>query len=243
MLRLAHGLAFEDLYRRDGLVRLDGHFLAFLEGADPSLRSRLIAARGDPDSVEPKAESQLLLDLAPSLERFLAELFGIVDEVARLKDRHDELAPLYRIKRQFVQRRAATKIKPAEAETVDADVLERELRALFGADFSELAFATHVDRWLADESGHPRELDLALKYAAWALHTATGRARHTHSVLFKQPVKIDPFNLLVHAEKSDPDGVPTYRIAPDRIRRRDGFKLTDPGMDLVGALDQTNYCI
>ena len=243
MLRLAHGLAFEDLYRHDGLVRLDGHFLAFLEGADPSLRARLIAARGDPDSVEPKAESQLLLDLAPSLERFLAELFGIVDEVARLKHRHDELAPLYRIKRQFVQRRAGTKIKPAEAETVDADALERELRTLFGGKFDELAFAAHVERWLADEAGHARELELALKYAAWALHTAAGRAQHAHGVLFKQPAKIDPFNLLVHAGKSEPDGVPTYRIAPDRIRRRDGFGLTDPGTDLVGALDQTNYCI
>src|SRR6185503_8887300 len=26
-------------------------------------------------------------------------------------------------------------------------------------------------------------------------------------------------------------------------RRREGFKLTDPGTDLVGALDETNYCI
>jgi NADPH-dependent glutamate synthase beta subunit-like oxidoreductase/NAD(P)H-flavin reductase len=29
----------------------------------------------------------------------------------------------------------------------------------------------------------------------------------------------------------------------EHLRRRDGFALTDPGTDLVGALDQANYCI
>ncbi len=29
----------------------------------------------------------------------------------------------------------------------------------------------------------------------------------------------------------------------DRWRDREGFKLTDPGMDLTGALDQAHYCI
>jgi len=62
-------------------------------------------------------------------------------------------------------------------------------------------------------------------------------------VLFKVPAKIDPHNLLVHAQKSDREGVVTYTIRPEHIRRRKGFALTDPGTDLVGALDQANYCI
>jgi NADPH-dependent glutamate synthase beta subunit-like oxidoreductase/NAD(P)H-flavin reductase len=243
MLRLAHGLAFEDLYRREGLLELDGHFLVFLETAEPALRARLVTARAQPDLLEGKAESQLLLDLAPHLERFLSQLFGIADEVLAAARRHDELAPLYSVKRQFVQRRAGTRIKPAEAEALDGAALERELARLFGGVFDELAFATHVERWLKAEGEHASELDLALKYAGWALHAPAGRARHQAGVLFKQPAKTDPYHLLGHAEKDEHDGITSYRIAPGRIRRRDGFKLTDPGMGLVGALDHANYCI
>ncbi len=242
-LQLAYGLAFEDLYRRPGLVRLDGHFVAFLETADAALAGRFRAGRADPEGLDAKAESQLLLDLAPHLERFLAQLFGIADEVLALARRHDELAPLYSVKRQFVQRRAGTRIKPADAEALDAAALERELTPLFGGTFDELAFATHVERWLAHEADHVHELDLALKYAAWALHTAAGRERHRAGVLFKQPAKTDPHHLLVHAEQDEHDGITSYRIQPDHLRRRNGFELTDPGTDLVGALDQANYCI
>ncbi len=243
MLRLAHGLAFEDLHHRDGLLRLDRHFAAFLEAADPALAARLAAGRADPDALDAKAESQLLLDLAPHLERFLAQLFGIADEVLALAHRHGELAPLYAIKRQFVQRRAGTKIKPADAAALDGPALERELAALLGGSFDELAFATHVERWLKTEDQHARELELALKYAGWALHAPAGRARHEAGVLFKQPAKVDPYRLLGHAEQDEHDGITSYRIRPDHLRRRDGFKLTDPGMDLVGALDHANYCI
>ena len=242
-LRLAHGLAFEDLYHRAGLVRLDDRFLAFLDTADSPLAGRLRAGRADPEALDAKAESQLLLDLAPHLERFLAQLFGIADEVLALARRHDALAPLYTVKRQFVQRRAGTRIKPAEAAALDGAALERELATLFAGRFDEVTFATHVDRWLAHEAEHAGELDLALKYAAWALHTAAGHERHQNGVLFKQPAKIDPQHLLVHAEKDEHDGVTSYRIEPDHLRRRTGFELTDPGTDLVGALDQANYCI
>jgi hypothetical protein len=99
-LQLAHGLAFEDLYRRAGLVRLDDRFTGFLETADAALAARLRAGRADPEALDAKAESQLLLDLAPHLERFLSQLFGIADEVLGLAGRHDELAPLYAVKRQ-----------------------------------------------------------------------------------------------------------------------------------------------
>jgi len=242
-LRLAHGLAFEELYRRAGLVRLDGHFLASLEAADPALAGRLRAARADPEGLAAKDESQLLLDLVPHLDRFLARLFGIADEVLALAGRHDALAPLYSVKRQFVQRRAGTRIKPAQAATLDGPALERALAARFGGAFDEREFAVHVEGWLADEAAHAAELDLALRYAGWALHTAAGRERHRAGVLFKLPAKVDPHHLLAHAQSEVRDGVTSYRIAPDSLRRRDGFALTDPGTDLVGALDQANYCI
>ena len=52
-LSLAHGLAFEDLYRRPGLERIDAEFARFLASADPALQERyaalaeMLAAAGD----------------------------------------------------------------------------------------------------------------------------------------------------------------------------------------------------
>lgn len=243
MLRLAHNLQFADLYQREGLLKLDAHFLDFVGTAAPALKERLITARANPDALAQKEESTLLLDLAPHLERFLAQLFGIADDVLALAAKHDELAPLYTVKRQFVQRRAATKIKPPEAQSFNGPDLARELTELFGNRFDELTFATHVEAWLKDEAAHARSLDLALKYAAWALHTPAGRHAHRDGVLFKLPAKIDPYNLLVHARREEDDGVAKFSIRPEHVRRREGFALTDQGTDLAGALDQANYCI
>jgi NADPH-dependent glutamate synthase beta subunit-like oxidoreductase/NAD(P)H-flavin reductase len=247
MLKLAFGLSFAELYRRDGLARLDAAFLSHLEAVDAScagaLQARLRAAREDPASLDNKAESALILEIAPHLDDFLAELFGIEAEFRALAARHHELAPLYTVKRQFVQRRAANKVKPDEAAKLDGYALEARLKELLGGTFDELSFARKVSHWLADEPAHAAELDSAMKYAAWAVHTPAGREHVAAGVLFKIPAKTDAQNLLVHAQKREHEGIVTYTIKPEHIRRRRGFALTDPGTDLVGALDQANYCI
>ncbi len=242
-LNLAHGLAFEDLYRREGLLRIDAAFLAALNESDADLGRQLDAARSAPESLSAKDESALILALAPHLEKFCAELFGIAPAVQSLTRRHEELAPLYSVKRQFVQRRATSKVKPEDAAQLDGPALERELRRHFGGRFDELTFAQHVTRWLADEPAHAKELDLATRYAAWALHTEAGREHAQGGVLFKAPAKVDPRHLIHRAETVNLQGASAHRIKPEHIRRREGFKLTDPGTDLVGALDHANYCI
>src|SRR5215467_9652886 len=105
-LALKHGLSFADLYDRDGLARLDRAFVAHLSAADAELHNRLMTARRDPAAIEGLEESNLLVDLAAHLEDFVGELFGIESEVRDLQARHHELAPLYSVKRLFVQRRA-----------------------------------------------------------------------------------------------------------------------------------------
>jgi len=243
MNALAFGFEFADLYRREGLLGIDAAFLERLGPADANLKARLVAARSAPDALSAKDESALILDTAPHLERFVAELFGIAGEVQSLARRHEELVPLYAVKRQFVQRRAASKIRPEEAQALDGPAIERDLRRLFGGRFDELTFAQHVTRWLADETAHARELDLATRYAAWALHSDAGREAVRNGVLFKAPAKVDPHHLLHQAERFSLQGAAAHRIKPGSIRRREGFKLTDAGTDLVGALDQANYCI
>jgi NADPH-dependent glutamate synthase beta subunit-like oxidoreductase/NAD(P)H-flavin reductase len=233
---------FDDLHSREGLLRLDRRFLSELENSDAALHEQLVRARGGPATLTPKQESELLLALAPHLEQFVARLFGIEPEVRALAAEHHQLAPLYRVKRQFVQRKAMHRYAAREAAGFDGIALERDLEAAFGEPFTELAFARHVERWQADEAAHGAQLESALRYAAWAAHTEAGRARRQRGVLFKAPDKIDP-QRLVPVVSDESAGFRSHRLDRHHLRRRDGFKLTDAGADLVHALDEANYCI
>src|SRR5437763_6969097 len=161
-LVLQHGLSFADLYDRDGLVRLDQAFVAHLAETDVGLHDRLMTARRDPDAIEGLEESNLLVDLAPYLEDFIGELFGIAPQVRELQARHHELAPLYSVKRLFVQRRAVKGIKEADAVAIDGPGLAHELDGLIGspavADW-ERSYAEHVTKWLEDEPGNAGPLE------------------------------------------------------------------------------------
>jgi NADPH-dependent glutamate synthase beta subunit-like oxidoreductase/NAD(P)H-flavin reductase len=233
---------FDDIYVREGLVKLDQRFLAGLKGSDAALHEQLVRARANPAALASKQESGLLLALVPHLERFVARLFGIETEVQALAAQHHRLAPLYQVKRQFVQRRAMHRYPPHEAAGFDGLALEHELEKAFGEPFAELAYARHVTEWQRDESAHGTHLECALRYAAWAAHTEEGRKRHRAGMLFKAPAKLDP-QQLIPVVTDESGGYRSHRLERHHLRQRDGFKLTDPGADLVRALDEANYCI
>ncbi|HEX3535941.1 MAG TPA: FAD-dependent oxidoreductase, partial [Stellaceae bacterium] len=252
-LALKHGLSFLDLYDREGLIRLDRAFVVHLAAADVALHDRLMSGRADPEALDRKAESDLLVDLAPHVEDFIGDLFGIVGEVRALQARHDKLAPLYSVKRLFVQRRAVKEIKEPDALQLHGPRLGKELDTLIGGarvPFDtrdgtlawELRYAEAVGHWLEDESAHQLPLKAALEYAAWATLTPEGQQKHRRGLLFKVPHRLDMHHL-VPVETVERDGVTMLRLPEEDWRRRDGFALTDPGTDLAGAMDQANYCI
>ena len=229
-----------DLYQRSGVVRLDKLFLDFLHTGDAALHEKLVHFRAHPHELLPKDESALLIDVAPWLEDFLARLFNIENEVQQLAARHHELAPLYFCKRQFVQRRARGKVTDEELASIDGLALEKELTAEFGESFTELVFATNVAQWMEAEAENESRLTKALQYAAWALRTPEGQ-RHTHQgILFKSPAKLD-FQHLLSLETDNSAEYTVHRLS--HVRERNGFALTDNGTDLMGALDEANYCI
>ena len=241
-LSLAFDLRLEDLYRRDGLVRLDGCFVEFLKRRNADLHNRLMAGRAAPEGVAGKDYSDLIVELAVELEDFIAALFGIARDVDALRSRHDALAPLYAVKRLFVQRRAAKKYSPEQAAAFDGQALAARLETLIGGALTELRFAERVEAWMKAEAEHAAALDLAAQYAAWATHTPQGQHRHKDGVLFKLPRKIDPHRL-VPVETEVVDGIAMLKLPASHRRARDGFALTDQGTDLAGALDHANYCI
>ncbi|UCH48260.1 MAG: FAD-dependent oxidoreductase [Betaproteobacteria bacterium] len=239
-LTLAFGLSFEQLYQREGLKRLDARFLEVLRHTDPDLEQRLRSARNQPDAIARKDESHLLIAVAEHLDDFLSHLFSIENEVEALSQAHHAPAAMYKLKRLFVQRKGASTYKAPEAETFDGAELEAQLVEYMQEPFSEPAFARHVQQWLDDSEAHSAVLDTAKRYAAWSVHTAAGRKRHAGGFLFNMPRKLD-FQRLVPVATTEEAGATTHRL--DHLRRRSGFALTDHGTDLVGALDQANYCI
>ena len=242
-LSLAFGLRFHDLYDPAALARLDAAFLDFLQEADSGGAMRLRAARRDPSALAALAESELLLTLAPHLDCFVGRLFGIEAALEALSARHHELTPLYHVKRLFVQRKAMHKVAREEAERLDGAALARALEDAMGEPLTELAFARSVVAWQKDEGRHAAALDTALRYAAWAAHSVEGKRKHRGGVLFKAPHKLDPYKLVPAHTGTTSSGYRQHRFVGGERRRREGFRLTDRGTDLVGALDQAHYCI
>ena len=239
-LVLGFDMNFADLYQRTGLLKLDHAFLDFLKDSDPDLYTRLDHARSHSDSLNAKDESNLLIEVAPLLDDFISKLFCIETEVQALSAHHHELAPLYFCKRQFVLRKAMNKVSDEDISKIDGFKLEKQLEIEFKEPFSELVFATKVIEWLKDEEKNEELLKAALFYAAWALKTAKGKIRSQEGVLFKGHPKLD-YLRLVPSVIDTAEGYVSHRL--DHLRRREGFSLTDQGTDLVGALDEANYCI
>ncbi|MBV9734766.1 MAG: FAD-dependent oxidoreductase [Acidisphaera sp.] len=233
---LGFGFAHATLAGRDGLIRLDRAFLARLQAEDALLHTRLLAARAAPAALPPKEHSELLLALGPPLEAFLAALFGNEAELAAIAERTEALDPIHKCKRLFVQRQALKKYP--DPAGFDGDALRAALEARMGGALTEAGFSNAVDAWQQDAGA----LDTAMRYAAWATLTAPGQARHRAGTLFKTPHRLD-FQHLVPVETIERDGVTMLRLPEHDWRQRDGFHLTDPGMNEQQALDQMNYCI
>jgi NADPH-dependent glutamate synthase beta subunit-like oxidoreductase/NAD(P)H-flavin reductase len=235
---LGLGASFADLATRDGLIRLDKLFLGRLADGEPGLHARLLAARAAPDGLGAKEEGELVVALGPALEAFVADLFGLHDALDTIAARTRALDPVHACKRLFVQRQAVKKY-PAPLD-FDGDALRADLQARIGAPFTEIGFARAVETWeLAADAG---ALDVALRYAAWATLSEAGRHRHRGDTLFRVPHRVDPQHL-VPVETIERDGVTMLRLPQREWRHRDGFALTDAGMNEQQALDQMNYCI
>ncbi len=242
-LNLAHGLQFDDLYDEAGLGKVDAAFMETLAAADAELADKLKAARAAPGDVDIKAHSDMIFELAPHYEDFVANLFGVKQDVDDLIRHQKDLACVYEAKRLFVQRKANKMYKAAVADEMHGEALELKLRRRFNGQFDQVEYARHVMRWLDDAKANAHALDTAARYACWARHTPEGRRKHKDDVLFQDIDKTD-FSELVEYKEVVEDGIKIFENPDGHAPyHRDGFKLTDHGTDLVGCLNQTDYCI
>lgn len=245
-LKLGNGFAFAELFRVEGLARLDEEFLARLHAHDTRLHDALMAYRAAAGGLAAKTVSELLLACAPVLEVFIAELFGIEDELERLRVATVGHDPVFTFKKQFVLKRAKRRLLKKEA-LEDFAILDAWLDAALAdarldASDRELAVGRYAERLLADETAHADAIEKLARWCVRAFTTPEGRAAVRDWVSFKLPHGVDherlvPVNIVVN----DPSG--RAQGPPERFRRRDGFKLTDLRMDARAAQDQIHYCV
>jgi NADPH-dependent glutamate synthase beta subunit-like oxidoreductase/NAD(P)H-flavin reductase len=239
-------IEFSDLYNREGLQKINQYFLQFLSDADANLYQKYLSALANPNDTN----SELLIAVGKVLEEFLVLFFNIKLENSTLQNQHSNLANLYVAKRLFVQRRVAKKyssslvsnpefVIPTQAGIqIFTGILDSRLRGNDKIDDFELELANQIAFYLTDETKYSGELEELEKYCAWALFSEEGQEKHKNGTLFKLPKKIDFENLV---ELETVDGI---KKSPEHhLKNRDGFKLTDQGCNLAGALNEANYCI
>jgi hypothetical protein len=125
------GFRYSDLHDPARLAALTRAFDDFLRAADADLFARYQAHRVSP--LRGPEESELLLQLGSQVSRFLGQLFGVEKELSRLRDAAGRDAPLFRVKRDFVQRRVFKKGAKDRPQASDFAALDAQVRPLLGA--------------------------------------------------------------------------------------------------------------
>lgn len=231
-MELKYSLTFADLYTSEGLARLDKAFTAWLQDHEPQLAQVLQRARKEPAVLNSKEESQLLIELAPWVEEFIGDFFGLDSDINNLSEQSNQLAPLATCKRQFVQRQAARKYTAEELECFDETQIFSCLQEYLQQPYSDLVFSKAVLSWMQDLQANEKAIEFALKHAALQIQNPKS------SPLFQLPQKMDSPNLIPCERHQE-----SLSLPEDQLMERDGFDLTDPGVSPEKAYLESHYCI
>lgn len=239
------GVTFTDLLQVEGLQRLDALFLKRLAAHNAALHTHLLDYRAAQRPYPPLEVSELLLSCAPHLENFIAELFGIAQELQHAHDATVTHNAVMDFKKLFVQRRARRmKIGDVPESFAELDAwLDDMLREARYADMDrERAVANFAMQLLTDPTAHAASIERLARWCVRALHDSAGQTRVAGWVSFKIPRPLD-YPHLVELHKAPDDPLSRLEGAPAQRRSRDGFKLTDPRMSARAVQDQVHYCI
>jgi NAD(P)H-flavin reductase/NADPH-dependent glutamate synthase beta subunit-like oxidoreductase len=247
------GFTYEDLYVPARLADLHDAFLRQLAAADPALSDEWAAHRAAPDAPRSAVErSDLIVRVAPHVSRFVATLFNVEGAASEVATRTAALDVLFRFKIDFVRRRvlplvkggAHVRLEPADVSAVEALAkpwahLDRESAiASAGCALMDRETALKASGTADEKAAVAAEIEALKRWCAACLHDPGYRPW----VIFRFPETLDYFNL-VQVQRPRPD-LPEAMVGPDnRLRRRDGFKLTDPRWNTREVLSEIHYCV
>lgn len=243
-LQLGLGFTFYDLTDPLKLQALDDQFLAYLANVEPALIPQLEAYRRGA-VIDPLAVSALLLAMAPILEEFVADLFGIGPALEQSRARTLDHDPVFAFKKLIVQRRARRRLlleSPSETFSELDAWLSARLDAEGARADRELAVARFAGVLLGEPESYAEDLELLTRWAVLAIKTEDGRAAVASWPSFRLPQPMDPTHLVpLRAVPDDPAA--RIESPPASRRLRDGFRLTDPRMSLRAVQNEVHYCI
>jgi NADPH-dependent glutamate synthase beta subunit-like oxidoreductase/NAD(P)H-flavin reductase len=245
ILVLNYGLTFAELFALEGLHKIDALFLEQLRDRDAKAHAALLAWRTGDAKLTPLQVSELLLACGPVLEKFIAGLFGIEKDLEELSRRTRSHDPIFEFKKFFVQRRARRRLAKKEEIEHFAE-LDRWLSQSLGqqgvdASDRELAVARYGVQLLKDEPANADRIEKLTRWCIRALTVPEGKTAVKGWVSFRLPEGIDHQKLVPIIPLNDDLG----RLAgpPERLRARDGFRLTDPRMHAREIQSEIHYCI
>ncbi len=242
------GYTFADLHDPERLASLYDRFCEEVEHADPALWREWDAYRRDPDATRPEvALSNLLIAMAPHVSGFLTRLFDVGRSKQAIADSTHAQDSLFRFKVDFVRRRVLPLVKGgAHIATSSEDDAILETMLAEGPDGNgrrmqdrELSIAevgcALLDREKTDAVGAAAAMDVLKRWCAARVHDPAYRGW----VIFRFPETLDYWHL-VETQLNSQNNI----LGPDsRLRRRDGFKLTDARMNPRDVLSEIHYCV
>ncbi len=257
------GFSFADLHQPARLRDLYGLFVTEVTATEPELWTQWERYRDVPESLGAVARSNLVVAMAPHVSRFITRLFGVGAEAEALVAATRAYDVLFRFKIDFVRRRALPLLKggahvTATAEdhaTVEAGakapaLLVPEGRGLQPTPEVELNLAAYGCSLLDREESLKANGSDGDKAAVAAEIESLKRwcAAHVHSpeyrgwVVFRFPENLD-YDHLVQIQRPDAK-LPEQILGPDgKLRRRQGFELTDPRYTPREVLSEVHYCV
>jgi NADPH-dependent glutamate synthase beta subunit-like oxidoreductase/NAD(P)H-flavin reductase len=241
------GYTFADLHRPDRLASLYDRFCEEVRATDPAFWLEWEAYRSAPDAPRPPlALSNLLIAMAPHVSRFLKRLFDVDAPAETLSEATRAQDDLFRFKVDFVRRRVLPLLKSGahrHATPEDDAIVEQRVAAQSTSD-RELAIARAGCLLLDAEKTNPEsrtpnpDSDALKRWCAARLHDRAYRGW----VIFRFPETLDYWNL-VEVQRPEPR-LPEAMQGPDwRLRRRDGFGLTDARYTPREVLSEIHYCV
>jgi NADPH-dependent glutamate synthase beta subunit-like oxidoreductase/NAD(P)H-flavin reductase len=244
-LRLKN-FTFNELFRSEGLNRLDETFLSQLNEQHPDLHTQLLAWRAAPNQPCTLEISELLISCAMFLETFLAQLFNIEEAVAISQARTTSFNPISTFKKYFVLRRAKKEINKVDrfpSFTELDEWLQKELKkAPLKSSDQELAIALLGTHYIDQPETYAEEIEKLVQWCTRALTSEEGLSLTAHWTSFNVPERLEYMNL-VPVKPVEQDKCGRLAANESELRLRDGFKLTDPRMSAREVQDEVNYCI
>jgi NADPH-dependent glutamate synthase beta subunit-like oxidoreductase/NAD(P)H-flavin reductase len=248
------GFSFADLHQPARLRELYDRFVEQVKATEPELWSEWAQYREVPESLTAVRRGNIVVAMAPHVSRFISTLFAVGADAEALAAATRAYDVLFRFKIDFVRRRALPLLKGgahveataddhalAEAITFGDRQFPASLSSVASHD-AETRLAAYgcslLDREATDKDSVAGEIESLKRWCAAHLHDP----RYRGWVVFRFPENLD-YDHLVQVQRPDPK-LPEEMTGPDdKLRRRQGFVLTDKRYTRREVLSEIHYCV